>query len=185
MATVGPSDYPVVTEGSDDSVVTEEDPAVAAVDTVVTQLLPVVEEVVHVLVPLDSVVTEGDPAVSNENFVATRGGYSVNSITYASEEYVRKNSPGFELMFKASPPKWADMMPQEPGSLTNRRKNLVGERGILVVYHYHAVFPDRKPDVATRALQVIHAASDMMGDDFNVTEITLGQRHLRCEPNQS
>ena len=122
MATVGPSDYPVVTEGSDDSVVTEEDPAVAAVDTVVTQLLPVVEEVVHVLVPLDSVVTEGDPAVSNENFVATRGGYSVNSITYASEESVRKNSPGFELMFKASPPKWADMMPQEPGSLANRRK---------------------------------------------------------------
>ena len=122
MATVGPSDYPVVTEGSDDSVVTEEDPAVAAVDTVWTQLLPVVEEVVHVLVPLDSVVTEGDPAVSNENFVATRGGYSVNSITYASEESVRKNSPGFELMFKASPPRWADVMPQEPGTQTPRRK---------------------------------------------------------------
>ena len=127
MATDAPSDNPVVTEGSDDSVVTEEDTVVPEVDTVVTEVDSVVAGVVRVVVPLDPVVTVGDPAVSNENFVATRERWSLNSITYSSEESVRKNSPGFELIFKASTPTFADEFedsewegPKE--SPTNRRK---------------------------------------------------------------
>ena len=131
MATAEPSDNSVVTEGSDDSVVTEEDTVVAEVDTVVTEVDSVVAEVVRVVVPLDPVVTGGDPAVSNENFVATRERWSLNSITYSSEESVRKNSPGSELMFKASTPGFADEFEDsewegpEQSPTTRRKKKFV------------------------------------------------------------
>ena len=68
--------------------------------------------------------------------------------------------------------------------LTDRCENLIGKRGILFVYHHHAVFPDREPDIATCTFQVIRVASHMMGNDFNVAEISLSQRHLRREPSQ-
>ena len=57
MATVEPSDNSVVTEGSNDPVVT-------GGDTVVTEVAPVVTEVGRVVVAVDPVVTDASSATS-------------------------------------------------------------------------------------------------------------------------
>ena len=57
MATAAPSDNSVVTEGSNDPVVT-------GGDTVVTEVAPVVTEVGRVVVEVDPVVTDASSATS-------------------------------------------------------------------------------------------------------------------------